>query len=161
MKEEQNEENETVKSMQCEKIYDTALLLSNSCDISVENDRSLNNKQALFAPVEELEKYIALMKNGNVAQERIDTYVLNVKNQLYSNILYLPSNPIDKKEYIVRLDQIFWFPADELNTYIKNIEQTRISTFDIFGHYLFIIKLSYHLNRLPEEPDRCSEYFNI
>lgn len=146
-------------SMECEKVYETALLLSNSCDISSDNNRSLNQKQALFAPVVELDKFESFLLEREVVKEKINSYILRIKNQFYSNILYLPTNPSTNKDYIAYLDKIFWFPTEELNSYLPDIKDTRIGTLDIFGHYLFIIKLSYHLNRLPEEPDRRSDYF--
>ncbi len=60
-------------------------------------------------------------------------------------------NPID---YICHLDKAFWFPTEELHSYLSDIEQTRIASLDYFGYYLFLVKLSYHFCRLPEEKQR-------
>ena len=58
------------------------------------------------------------------------------------------------KEYFCHLDKAFWFPTEELNAYQKDIDQTRIASLDYFGYYLFLVKLSYHFCRLPEEKQR-------
>ena len=41
-----------------EKYYTTAIILSNTCDISPDNTHNLNKKQCVFAPVIELSEYI-------------------------------------------------------------------------------------------------------
>lgn len=142
-----------------EKEYGKAILLSNSCDVSPENIHGINIKQALFAPVREYTGYIEYLKEHKLSDDQIKSFEYGIKSQMFSNLFYLPKNDNDKKEYIVWLDKIFWFPIDELNKYVEDIEQNRICSLDLFGHYLFIIKLSYHLSRLPESPDRRVEYF--
>ncbi len=82
-----------------------------------------------------------------------------IKSQTISNIFYLPPNPDNRKEYICHLDKAFWFPTEELNSYLPAPdsylgEETRICSLDYFGYYLFLVKLSYHFCRLPEEKQR-------
>jgi hypothetical protein len=148
------------KTHDFEKKYNDAILLSNSCDITPDNLHGINAKQALFAPVREYNGYITYLETKGYNEEKIKSFEAAIKNQMFSNLLYLPKNTNENKEYIVWLDKIFWFPIDELNTYIPDIEQNRVFTLDLFGHYLFIIKLAYHLCRLPESPDRRAEFFH-
>ena len=137
-----------------DKVYTHAIIISNTCDISFENKRGLNTKQCLLAPILDFDDYKANLISKGYTEEKVKEFSKNVREQLSSNIFYLPSNHKDKKEYIVLLDNIFWFPTAELNSYLDEINQTKITSLSHFGFYLFILKLSYHLSRLPEQCDR-------
>lgn len=132
-----------------ERTYTDALILSNTCDLDVSNIRKIN-KQVVLAPIIELAQYVEEI----AIDQSIEEMVKGIKSQTISNILYLPPNLIDGKEYICHLDKAFWFPTEELNSYISDMEQTRIASLDYFGYYLFMVKLSYHFCRLPEEKQR-------
>ena len=132
-----------------ERTYTDALILSNTCDLDVSNLRKIA-KQVVFAPLLEMEQYLEAATN----QKHLDETIQGIKTQAISNILYLPPNPYNGKEYICHLDKAFWFPTDELNSYLSDMEQTRIASLDYFGYYLFLVKLSYHFCRLPEEKQR-------
>lgn len=132
-----------------ERTFTDALILSNTCDLDLSNIRKMH-KQVVMAPLLELEQYLEEMPN----EPSLDEIIKSIKAQSTSNIFYLPPNPLNGKEYICHLDKAFWFPADELNSYLSDIEQTRIASLDYFGYYLFLVKLSYHFCRLPEEKQR-------
>ena len=132
-----------------ERTYTDALILSNTCDLDVSNLRKIA-KQVVFAPLLEMEQYLEAATN----QKHLDETIQGIKTQAISNILYLPPNPYNGKEYICHLDKAFWFPTDELNSYLSDMEQTRIASLDYFGYYLFLVKPSYHFCRLPEEKQR-------
>jgi hypothetical protein len=136
------------------KAYTDAIVISNTCDITVENKRTLNRKECLLAPLVDLQVYLRDLEIEGYDGERLKEFSRVIRSQLSTNIFYLPSNYKDSKEYIVLLDNLFWFPTQELNSYIEEIEQTRIASLSQFGHYLFCLKLSYHLCRLPEQCDR-------
>ena len=136
------------------KAYTEAIVVSNTCDISSENPRDINVKQCLFAPVIEFQEYLSDLKDNGLSESKIDGFSKNVKGQLYSNIFYLPSHFTEKTEYIALLDKIFWFPVSELNSYIPSINDDRITSLSHYGLYLFLLKLSYHLCRMPEQCDR-------
>jgi hypothetical protein len=133
------------------KSYTDAIIISNTCDLSFENKRDLNVKECLFAPLLDFNLYLEDLRNGGYGEDKIKTFSKNVKAQLYSNIFYLPEYFKEKKEYIVLLDNIFWFPTNELNSYLGEIDENRITSLTHFGYYLFILKISYHLCRLPEQ----------
>jgi hypothetical protein len=137
-----------------EKAYTDAIIISNTCDISFDNIRTLNAKQCLMAPLIEFEEYLKNLISGGYTTNQIATFTSNVKSQLTTNIFYLPADDRGGKEYLVLLDHVFWFPTSELNTYRSDISRTRIVSLSHFGHYLFLLKLSYHLCRLPEQCDR-------
>lgn len=142
------------ESTSYKKGYTDAIIISNTCDISFENKQELNLKECLFAPLIDFSVYLEDLKNAGYTQEKIDIFSKTVKAQLRTNIFYLPLHSKEDKEYIVLLDNVFWFPSSELNSYITDIENNRITSLSYFGFYLFILKLSYHLCRLPEQCDR-------
>ena len=137
-----------------QKGYTDAIIISNTCDISFENKQDVNTKQCLFAPLIDFNEYLADLETAGYNKDKILNFSQNVKAQLRTNIFYLPVHFKEGKEYIILLDNIFWFPTAELNSYIDNIDENRITSFTHFGFYLFILKLSYHLCRLPEQCDR-------
>lgn len=137
-----------------EKVYTDAIIISNTCDISYDNKREINTKQCLFAPLIDFNEYLKDLEKEGYLPEKISSFSQAIKAQLKTNIFYLPTNHKDNKEYIVLLDNVFWFPTEELNSYLEKIEDNRITSLSHFGYYLFILKLSYHLCRLPEQCDR-------
>jgi hypothetical protein len=141
-------------NMNFNKVYTDAIIISNTCDISPENKHDFNSKQCLLAPLVDFNEYLLDLKNEGYVDEKLEQFANTIKSQLVSNIFYIPNLQSGQREYIVMLDHIFWFPTNELNSYIENIEENRISSLSLFGHYLFILKLSYHLCRLPEQCDR-------
>jgi hypothetical protein len=108
------------------------------------------HKQVVLAPIIEMAQYLEEISN----EQGLEEMVKSIKAQTISNILYLPSNLMSGKDYICHLDKAFWFPTEELHSYLSDIEQTRIASLDYFGYYLFLVKLSYHFCRLPEEKQR-------
>lgn len=137
-----------------ETVYRDAIIVSNACDLSTDNHRSLNLKQCVLAPLLDFEEYIIDLKSSGYAENKLKTYLNEITHQKISNLLYLPPNPVNQKAYIAQLDKFFWVPVASLNGLKQNIEKERITSLSMFGHYLFVVKVSYHLCRLPEEKDR-------
>jgi hypothetical protein len=136
-----------------EKVYPDAIILSNTCDISKENKRDISDKDCLMAPIMEMSEFIKDLKEKSKDYNRTNSIISSIKAQLVTNLFYLPE--IKGKDYVVYLDRVFTFPTKELNdTYLNSIEDNRIASLSLFGHYLFVLKLSYHLCRLPEVCDR-------
>ena len=137
-----------------DKGYTDAIILSNTCDISPSNEHDLNTKQCLFAPIINLNDYLQALKDEGYDAGKIIQFKNTIQAQLISNLFYLPICHKENIDYIVLLDNVFWFPKSELNSYISDIEDNRIASLSLFGYYLFILKLSYHLCRLPELNER-------
>lgn len=128
--------------------YVMAIIVSNSCDITIENSRK-NTKDATLAPVFTLKSYEEVLKAKGFDNNAIEVQINKIKSQDYSNIFYLPQ--VDGEEYIARLDRLFHYPIGELQSLIKALKKVKVSSLKYFGHYLFLTKMSYHLCRLPEE----------
>ena len=138
--------------------YIPALLISNSCDVTVENDRSVNNKEALFAPIIPLDNYLGLKRDLGYTDQQLATFYTALKKQSYTNLIYFPKNEINGQEYIVRLDKISWVPQTALIDMLKDLDNQRFISLSDWGYYLFITKLSVHLCRVPEEIERRVVY---
>ncbi len=133
--------------------YTPAMLVSNSCDVAIENER-LIDKEALFAPVINLKEYFEELKKAGKSDEQIKTIYSKLKQQEYSNLFYLPADPITTSEYIVFLDNIWWFPATEVHKKFAKIKEERFLSLTDWAFYLFISKISFHFCRVPEEKER-------
>lgn len=135
------------------KEYVRALMISNTCDVDlVEKDRLLP-KQVSFVPVVPLKDYIDSIDTDRRLQNRKEQAVKDIKSQQYSNLFFLPKGK-GFEEHVALLDQPFWFPSSELTEIIEAVISHRIISLSQWAYYLFILKLSYHLCRLPEAPDR-------
>lgn len=133
---------------QYEKLYYDAIIISNACDIDSSNQRNVP-KRVMISKLIPLEEFVNDIKNSG---ENIDEKLIsdNIKNQSYSNILYIPHTK-EGIEYIVPLDEMSYIFIDELDDLKHDIEENRIEVLDYFGFYLFVFKLSFHFCRLPEE----------
>jgi hypothetical protein len=137
-----------------EKYYTTAIILSNTCDISDENTHTLNKKQCVLAPIIELEIYIQTLRaSESFSEERLASFLNELKLQRITNVFYVSDN--GGQEYIALLDKIFWFPTEELNSYLEDINENKLFSLTHFGYYLFLLKLTFHFSRFPESLDRA------
>lgn len=132
-----------------EKIYHDVILISNTCDMDENNKRDIP-KQVMIAKLIELSIFEEALHKLNTSE--YDIIISNIKAQRYSNVIYFPPN--NNIEYIAFLDELSWVSSEELSVLKGDITTNRISVLDHFGFYLFVLKLSYHLHRLPEATDR-------
>jgi len=133
--------------------YTPAMLVSNSCDVSFENKRLLD-KEALFAPVIKLDEYFDELKGAGKSGDQIQTIHSKLKQQEYTNLFYLPADPIKGLEYIVFLDKICWFPVTEVHKKFDKIGEERFLSLSDWAFYLFVTKIALHFCRVPEEKER-------
>ncbi len=134
--------------------YSPALLISNSCDVSTENNRSINSKEALFAPLISVKLHLQSLHEAGYRADQIQRFHTTLAKQEYTNLLYLPPNPINHEEYIVRLDRIYWVPQTQLVNIVNDLNGHRFVSLSDWGYYLYLTKLSLHTCRVPEEIER-------
>lgn len=134
--------------------FSPAMLISNTCDLSKENIHTINKKEALFAPIIEIKEYCSDLEKEGYKKDHISTFYNTLRKQEFSNLFYIPPNNKNKKDYMVFLDKVSWFPSSELLNDNVELNSLRFISLSNFGYYLFILKLSYHLCRLPEVKDR-------
>ncbi len=136
-----------------EKIYAHALIVSNTCDMDLSNERVVP-KEIVLAPLTPFHDFVEVLSSLLDDGKRLEHIIQGIKNQIYSNVFYLPPAPGTNQEFVCFMDNVFWFPTEELNSYLPDLDQTRVASLDYFGYYLFLVKLSYHFCRLPEEKQR-------
>jgi hypothetical protein len=129
-----------------------ALILSNTCDIDVNNKR-IYPSSICYSPIINLHKYIKKIESKKIAStERINQFIQSLKCQKISQILYLPKN--DKLDYesFIFFDKIN--SCDSMSISRENLNEKRLFTLSNFGFYLFLFKLSIHFSRIREAVDR-------
>lgn len=128
------------------------IILSNTCDIDVENSRDIP-LDCLLAPVLSLGKYEVMLLKKGITQQKVDTFIDNVKKYRITNLFYLPIDENgkyspDEKGYIVSLDKAFSLPRSvlDITQHIRSLNQ--------FFSYLFTFQISVNLCRFHDKVDR-------
>ncbi|MGC9353913.1 MAG: hypothetical protein ACP5D9_08750 [Mariniphaga sp.] len=137
--------------------YISGIIVSNSCDISPDNDR-IETPYIQFSSVFSLEEYISLLRKREISEKRIESFIENLKGNRISNLFYLPEkkngNNILLEESFVRFDMNVTLPVSIFNgdNYNNNYapDGDRLFSFSNYGFYLFLIKLSVHYCRFRE-----------
>jgi hypothetical protein len=133
--------------------YSPVVMISSTCDIFEDHDRLLE-KEVLFATLIPLIDFCQDLEAEGFTEKNIKSIHSNLRQQLYSNLFYLPPNPIDGREFVVFFDKTFWHPSIKFLEKRERINEERFISLDHFGFYLFICKLSYHFCRVPEDCHR-------
>jgi len=116
-----------------------AILLSNTCDMSVDAGSPRKPKYTIVPlfPFEET-RYDA---------EKIR----DIKGNTLSDILYLPNIPSLKGNYIAQLDTACSVSSDYVHNALKKQKRSSLSR---NGYYFFMAKLSLHLTRPENDVER-------
>lgn len=120
------------------------ILISNSCDISVDN-RAIEGQGLVFAPTIRLDRFADLLRQSGRDDEQVNSTLDRLKKQHINNAFYLPGFG-EQPESLVLLDNIHSMP---LNAFWA-LEKTRHLRLSDFGFWLFLLKLSIHFTRLHE-----------
>lgn len=120
-------------------------ILSNTCDIDPQNVRSLPGN-VLFAPLIELQKYADFLRAIGKRDDQIGNTITDIKRQHVTNIFYLPECPGFIPESLILLDDIH---AQPLQNFIAQPRES-LFTLNMYGFYIFLIKLSIHFTRFQE-----------
>lgn len=128
-----------------------AIILSNTCDIDINNER-LFDSMIVYAPIFDLERYQQALRNNQVPVSRVETHIKDIRQQIITQIFYIPAGGCLEKDGLVFLDRV----CSCLNGSIdrSTITNKRLFTLSDFGHYLFLFKLSLHFTRLTSKFDR-------
>lgn len=141
--------------------YTPALLIANTCDVDVLGNPRNVPKEVGFVPLVPLPDFITALRSRLEAQAlspatiraKVQSIEKELRSQFLTNVFYLPAGPGGLPEYVALLDRPFWFPAAELAEIGPALLPRRLASLSQWGYYLFILKISYHLCRLPEERD--------
>lgn len=125
------------------------ILLSNTCDVSPGNERTLPPK-LVFAPIVRLSAIEARFAAKGISAEQIAGKVKAIKEQIATSIFYLPAGGPLEEEYVALLDDVHSVPVAAH----ENADKEKLFTLSMAGFYLFVFKLSVHFCRLQENVDR-------
>lgn len=137
--------------------YSKGVIISNTCDISTENER-LVKPIIQLAKIYELEDLIEQFKQDGHKQSKIEIFITNLKENRLSNLFYLPKkikngNVLINESYI-RFDENISLPIEIFESEVYNKKYypdgDRIFSFSNYGFYTFLIKLSVHYCRFRE-----------
>ena len=134
--------------------YHNAVLLSSTCSISPENQRTIV-PDVNFGVVLSLSEFINYLTSLNVTPQKIDSFIGDVKSNRIHNLLYLPSfnrSGYEFPESIVRFDKITTIPIMNISNYSNRYYDAgdRLFSLSDYGVYLFIFKLSVYFCRFGE-----------
>lgn len=122
------------------------ILLSNSCDITPENERVLPPK-ITFAPLVRLNDYIKILQSKEVAQQKIEGHLISIRAQRVTSIFYLPKGGALDEEHIALLGDLHTIPFP---VFMSEKHRTKLFTLSQVGFYMFLMKLSIHFCRFHE-----------
>ena len=126
-----------------------ALLISNTCDMSLENDRNIPIHVS-YVPIAKVKTVLEMLKEGRHCQSYIKTFIANLKKQKYTNLFYLPSVNPSSEDKVAFLDMTHSCDKDNLPAPSAN----KVFCMGNTGFYLFLFKLSVHFTRMMEGLDR-------
>jgi hypothetical protein len=128
----------------------SALLLSNTCDMDPSN-RRLFDSSLTYAPIFSLQRYLGLLLR-QFSKDRIDSHESDIRQQLITQIFFLPKGGKLQEDSIVFLDRIV--SAQSTTVHLENVPQGRLFTLSDFGAWLLALKLSIHFCRIRDQVDR-------
>ncbi|NDC42631.1 MAG: hypothetical protein EBZ77_13970, partial [Chitinophagia bacterium] len=118
-----------------QKKYTDAIILSNTCDISADNKRGLNQKECLLAPIVNIKDHCDTLRAHGYSEQKITEFLRTLKLQEHTNLFYLPPTNTNSQEYFAILDKVFWVTTEEINALTDTITDDRIATLNHYGYY--------------------------
>lgn len=122
------------------------ILLSNSCDISPDNNREFAPKLT-FSPIIKLSNFVRILEQNGASKDKILSKVSAIKKQHITTLFYLPKGADLDDDYIALLDEVYTIPFNSFN---ERRDKKKIFTLNQIGFYLFLFKLSVHFCRFHE-----------
>ncbi|TKC83434.1 hypothetical protein FAZ69_23365 [Trinickia terrae] len=129
------------------------IVLSNSCDIDVGNDRAIPPR-LVFAPLVSLDRYVESLRGAGIEAGSIENKLQAIREQSVTSIFYLPKGSALTEECIALLDNLHTVPLDR---FTSDKDRKKLFTLDTVGFYLFLFKLSVHFCRFHENVAREEE----
>lgn len=124
----------------------SAVILSNTCDISTANQRALPVR-ILFSPLVSLRRYTELLQKSGRSTAQINNIIGDIKKQRYTSLFYFPCPNEGDDEYIISLDDIHSHPVQD---FLAQPDRKLLFRLSQTAFYLFLLKLSIHFSRFQE-----------
>ncbi len=130
----------------------SGVILSNSCDISTANPRSLP-VNILFSPLVSLSQYEQLLLAKGKTAAQVNSQFKEIRSQKVTSIFYLPPLAGVIEESVILLDNIHVHPLKNF----LGLSREPLFQLNQFAFYLFLIKLSIHFCRFQEGIQRFED----
>jgi hypothetical protein len=130
----------------------SGVILSNSCDVSTDNSRSLP-VNIVFAPLVSLSQYEQLLLANGKSSAQVGSQFNEIRNQKVTSMFYLPRLSGVIEESIILLDDIHVHPLRDF----LEVSHEPLFQLNQFAFYLFLIKLSIHFCRFQEDIQRFED----
>ena len=127
------------------------MILSNTCDISLDNKRILFPR-IVYCPILKLSRFIEMLRKRHIPDERITQLIDVIKKQEVSSIFYLPQGNNLEEDYIAILENVNNCDVKVMQK--EEITKRRLFSLSNYGFYLFLFKLSIHFTRIREDVER-------
>ncbi|VVC76775.1 hypothetical protein AQUSIP_21010 [Aquicella siphonis] len=122
------------------------IVLSNSCDVDIQNERDLD-VNVVFVPLVKIDNYEKLLRDAGLSEDRISSKIESIKQQRITSMVFFPKGGNLSGDYIANLDDIHSQP---LRCFISG-DKSKLFTLSQAGFYMFILKLSIHFCRFQED----------
>lgn len=126
-----------------------AILLSNTCDMSLDNNRLYSSK-VMYVPLLRYDKYAEMIKLKY--PEKAENHLKDVRKQYVTQMLYLPQGSGLAYDAIAFFDQAISLPLSK--DLVDSFCAKRLFSLSNLGFYLLLLKLSIHFTRIKEKIDR-------
>lgn len=123
-----------------------SMILSNSCDIALENPRVVV-PYVCYCPLISYSKYVEKLREKG---KDTSDFERDVKAQRLTSMFYLPKGQCLEEDKIVLLDRMQSCPNDDP---IK-LKAKKVFSLSNYGFYLFLLKISIHFTRIKDGIDR-------
>jgi hypothetical protein len=131
------------------------IVLSNSCDISSENQRVVPPK-VTFAPIVKLSRIEERFQERGLDEKKVASRLQAIRAQDVTSMFYLPEDGLLDAEHVALLDDLHSIPVDALAQAAE-----KLFTLSMAAFYLFVFKLSVHFCRLQENVDRSPKIIAV
>lgn len=125
-----------------------AIILSNTCDISMENKRNFP-PFAVYCMLISFSKYLETLRSRGVDKNQVDAIAEDIRKQRTTNLFFLPKGQNLDEDKIALLDHAQSCPASVFQN-----TQSKLFSLSNYGFYMFLLKLSIHFTRIRDGLDR-------
>lgn len=126
-----------------------AVILSNSCDISLANKREVPPFVS-YAPLWRLSNLERVFLDSGISAQAVADKIGAIRRQEVTQFFFLPSQGVLDDDYVVWLSNAQSMPLANFDSSAN----TRLFTLNMVGFYYFVFKISVHFCRFFEEVDR-------